>query len=209
MAKIESLVMRRRIIKELKVSFPKSFTLLELVVVIAIIAILAAIIAPNAFKAIEKAKISRAMADAKALRVGSEGYYADIGFFPPDTCRGDDPGFMKSLPYNPDSGGSPHCLSTTGLPSNWQSIVQIYWDGPYLERWPNLTPWAGKYDWNYWPSGATRYGVNIPPGCYVGVQRDYSDHNPIPASSEQIMVDKGFDIDGHVNGEAQLFIRRF
>ncbi|SHJ08964.1 prepilin-type N-terminal cleavage/methylation domain-containing protein [Desulfofundulus thermosubterraneus] len=38
----------------------KDFTLVELLVVIAIISILAAIIAPNAFKAVEKAKVARA-----------------------------------------------------------------------------------------------------------------------------------------------------
>jgi len=187
----------------------KSFTLIELIVVIAIIAILAAIIAPNAFKAIEKAKISRAMQDAKTLRAATESYYADIGFWPPDVCRGDDPGFMRPLPYNPDDGGGPHCLNATGLPPNWQTVVQNNWNGPYLEKWPNFTPWAGKYDWNYWPNGATRYGVSIPPGCYVGIQRDYSDNNPIPSSSEQIMVDKDFDADGHVNGEVQLLMVRF
>ncbi|NCC82098.1 MAG: prepilin-type N-terminal cleavage/methylation domain-containing protein [Clostridia bacterium] len=36
----------------------KGFTLVELLVVIAIIAILAAVVAPNAFKAIEKSKVT-------------------------------------------------------------------------------------------------------------------------------------------------------
>ncbi|MCF7873830.1 MAG: prepilin-type N-terminal cleavage/methylation domain-containing protein, partial [Candidatus Omnitrophica bacterium] len=48
--------------------FKRSFTLIELIVVIAIIAILAAIIAPNAFQAIEKAKIIEAIGDFKTLK---------------------------------------------------------------------------------------------------------------------------------------------
>lgn len=65
----------------------KAFTLIELIVVIAIIAILAAVVAPNAFRAIEKSKITRGMSDSKALRVASDAYYADIGFWPPDVNR--------------------------------------------------------------------------------------------------------------------------
>ena len=189
----------------------KSFTLIELIVVIAIIAILSAIVAPNAFRAIEKAKISRAKADSRVMRSAMDNYYTDIGFFPPDVCRGDDPGLMRALPWNPDSGGNPHCINTTGLPSNWQATAQTYWNGPYLDKWPHFTPWAGKYDYNYWPSGATRYGVSVPPGIYVGTQRNYADDNNtrIPPHSEQILVNDGFDGDGQVNGEAQLILRLF
>jgi len=188
-----------------------SFTLIELIVVIAIIAVLAAIVAPNAFKAIEKAKVAQAKDDAKTLRGAIANYYTDVGFFPPDVCRGDDPGLMKALPYNPDSGGGPNCINTGSLSANWQNIAQTYWDGPYLDKWPTFTPWAGKYDYNYWPSGATRYGVSIPAGVYMGVQRNYADNNNtrIPPHSEQILVNDNFDGDGHVNGEAQLILKVF
>lgn len=57
----------------------KGFTLVELLVVIAIIAILAAIIAPNAFKAIEKSKVATAEADYKAIKTAALGYYSDNG----------------------------------------------------------------------------------------------------------------------------------
>ncbi|MFA5118643.1 MAG: type II secretion system protein [Candidatus Omnitrophota bacterium] len=184
----------------------KGFTLIELIVVIAVIAILASIIAPNAFKAIEKSKISRAMGDAKAFRVGATSYYSDIGFWPPDINRGFDPGFMRPVPWNPDGYGGPMGLVTTGYPADWQARVQATWEGPYVEKWACFTPWKGKYDWNYWPTGATRYGVTVDPGCYVGIQRDYADVNGIPTHSEQSMVNSSFDADGAVNSETQLMM---
>ena len=49
----------------------RGFTLVELLVVIAIIGILAAIIAPNAFKAIEKGKVAAAEADYKAIKAAA------------------------------------------------------------------------------------------------------------------------------------------
>ena len=185
----------------------KAFTLIEIIIVIAVIGILAAIVAPNAFRVIEKSKAAKVMEDARVLRAAVEAYYTDIGFLPPDTCRGDDPGFMQPLPFNPDDGGAAHCVTTTGLPADWQAVAQERWQGPYLDKWPFFTPWAGKYDYNYWPTGTNRYGVDIPPGCYIGVQRDYNELNPIPPGSEQILVDKGFDADGHINGESQLLLK--
>ena len=60
----------------------KNFTLIELVVVIAIMAVLAAIITPNALRAIEKAKISRAAEDMNAIRAAALSFYADTGTWP-------------------------------------------------------------------------------------------------------------------------------
>jgi len=60
----------------------RAFTLIELVVVIAIIAILAAIITPNAFRAIKKAQVSKTVADMKAIKNALLTYYADTGKFP-------------------------------------------------------------------------------------------------------------------------------
>jgi general secretion pathway protein G len=57
----------------------KTFTLIELIVVIAIIAILAAIITPNAFMAIEKSKVSRIVADCKSIRTAAYNMFADTG----------------------------------------------------------------------------------------------------------------------------------
>ncbi len=116
----------------------RSFTLVELIVVIAIVAILAAIIAPNAFRAIEKAKISRAAEDMKTIKAAALAYYTDTGTWPligvGGAIRGTGAGFLT----NDDGYGNP-------VPG---------WDGPYLEKWPNnpwgdpSSPFGNKYYWD-------------------------------------------------------------
>ena len=49
----------------------KGFTLIELIVVIAIIAVLAAVVAPSAFKAIEKGKVSAGMGDWNSIKTAA------------------------------------------------------------------------------------------------------------------------------------------
>lgn len=100
----------------------KGFTLVELLVVIAIIAILAAIIAPNAFKAIEKSKVATAEADYKAIKTAALGYYTDTGKWPGTQSTGVDPGLAVATLAGVDG-----------------------FNGPYLEKWPSKNPWGGNY----------------------------------------------------------------
>ncbi len=115
----------------------KGFTLIELLVVIAIIGILAAIIAPNAFKAVEKSKIARIIADIKNIKTAGYLYYSDTGDWPRagvdfyDPGTGDENGFLYFM--EDDGSGS--------------------WDGPYLEKYPGQNPWGGTY--RYWKSYIT------------------------------------------------------
>lgn len=55
----------------------KAFTLIELLIVVAIIAILAAIAVPNFLEAQTRAKVSRAMADMRSLTTALETYHID------------------------------------------------------------------------------------------------------------------------------------
>lgn len=107
----------------------RGFTLVELLVVIAIIGILAAIIAPNAFKAIENGKVAAAEADYKAIKAAALNFYTDIGKWPDSSTEGTDPGFVTK----------------PSTPSNLTQNDLNNWNGPYLERWPSKNPWGGKY----------------------------------------------------------------
>jgi len=99
----------------------KGFTLVELLVVIAIIGILAAIIVPNAFKAIEKGKVATAEADYKAIKAAALNYYTDVGEWPEHQSANSDPGLTTNVGNKPG------------------------WNGPYLERWKDKNPWGGDY----------------------------------------------------------------
>jgi prepilin-type N-terminal cleavage/methylation domain-containing protein len=63
----------------------KAFTLIELLIVVAIIAILAAIAVPNFLEAQTRAKVSRAKADIRSLVVGVESYFVDNNNYPEGT----------------------------------------------------------------------------------------------------------------------------
>ncbi len=60
----------------------KAFTLIELLIVVAIIAILAAIAVPNFLEAQVRAKVSRAKADMRSIATGLEAYHVDNNSYP-------------------------------------------------------------------------------------------------------------------------------
>ena len=100
----------------------KAFTLIELIVVIAIIAVLAAVVAPQAFKTIEKGKTSAVVGDYKSIKTATMACYADTGNWAADADGEADGG---DLAFNQ---------------SSWTN-----WDGPYLDKWPGQNGWGGTY----------------------------------------------------------------
>ncbi|MFA5991076.1 MAG: prepilin-type N-terminal cleavage/methylation domain-containing protein [Candidatus Doudnabacteria bacterium] len=189
------------------------FTLIELLVVIAILGLLASIVLVSLNSARDKAKSATAISNQRELQKGVELYNLDMGFYPPDVNRGWDPGLFKRLPYNKDLGNdcdtnSTDCPICTTCPADWINQVRTKWKGPYIQ-WPNLAPWGGKYDYNNWNATTTRYGCDVPPGIYIGTQRNYDDSNPLPIKEEQWMVNQGLDGDNCLNGESEMTLIRY
>lgn len=61
----------------------RAFTLIELLIVVAIIAILAAIAVPNFLEAQTRSKVSRSQADMRSVATAMEAYYVDHNEYPP------------------------------------------------------------------------------------------------------------------------------
>ena len=153
-----------------------SFTLIELIVVIAIIAILAAIIAPNAFRAIEKAKVAEFVSDLQAIKTATLAFYADTGFWPPNTgCGYCSCSFLASCGPHPSATGldpflgPPSFLWPTCGDGTPQGNGYTGWNGPYLEKWKRFLPWNGDshcsngiYEYDNWGSGIWVAGDCIP-----------------------------------------------
>lgn len=110
----------------------KGFTSTELLIVLAIIAMLSVVVAPSSLRAIENAKVTKAISDISTFHSATMAYYTDIGSFPADAGTGYDPGFNTS--YN----------KTVSTISNWQ--------GPYVSMSASngqlpKNPWGGSYDY--------------------------------------------------------------
>ena len=103
-----------------------------MLVVISIIAILAAVIVPNAFKAIEKAKIARIISDCKNIEQIALTHYVDTGEWPR---------IQQKHPTLMQPAGS--MISLIKNESNVPS-----WDGPYLDAQP-MNPLGGGYGFGF------------------------------------------------------------
>ena len=100
------------------------FTLIEVLVVVAILAILAAIVVPRIMDRPDEAKAVAAKADIGAIVQSLKLYRLDNGFYP-STDQG-----LGALVQRP---------STPPVPPNWKQ-------GGYLERLPK-DPWGSDYQY--------------------------------------------------------------
>jgi len=98
------------------------FTLIEVLVVIAVIAMLAALVAPNVFQHVGTAKDATARSQIELLGAALDAYRLDNGRYP-STDQG-----LDALQVEP---------SIQPLPSNWR--------GPYLRKAVPVDPWGTPF----------------------------------------------------------------
>ena len=103
----------------------RGFTLLEIIVVVAIIAILAAYIAPKVAGRVDDARISKAKSDIRTLESALDFYKLD-NFDYPSTAQG-----LDALVTKPSGGDL----------RNWR-------DGGYIKKL-NKDPWGNDYRYAY------------------------------------------------------------
>ena len=96
----------------------KAFTLMELIVVIAIIVILIGAAVPATRNARSQAQQARASADSETIKTAALMLHNDTGSWPPTGNAGND------------------------LIANYSSWPG--WNGPYLDQWKN-DPWGSAY----------------------------------------------------------------
>ena len=168
-----------------------AFTLIELIVVIAIIAVLGSIIAPNAFRAIEKAKLARVETDSKAIKTAAFAMYADTGMWPGSN-------------WNDDAATDPLAGAAPGdgfVARGNDPDVPASWDGPYLEKWQR-NPWGGLYYWDY--NAADQNGDGIGNEHVLWVDNGWNNPGRIPLDS-RTKLDQHLD-DGNLHaGSIQVW----
>lgn len=95
------------------------YSLLEILVVMAIISLLATLVAPRLFSQVDKSKITTAKSQAKSLRLALDSYWLDTGRYPTQ-----------------DEG-------LTSLINNVASDPG--WAGPYMDGELPRDPWGNSY----------------------------------------------------------------
>ena len=109
-----------------KSSFKVGFTLVEMLVVLAILALLLTLAAPKYFNSIERAKEAALKQDLNTLRDSIDKYYADNGRYPATLEDLVDKKYIRSLPIDPITNSRDTWLLTPPEPPLEGDIFDIH-----------------------------------------------------------------------------------
>ncbi len=141
---------------QIRPSTPRAFTLIELLIVVAIIAILAAIAVPNFLEAQTRAKVSRSKADMRSTATAVESYRVDNNRYPIPSNK-----FGEQVPIDsPDA--TPVFTTKTSI---FLTTPIAYITTRFNEPFPALNESAEDAQYHL---GTLFYYLETTPGLYPG-----------------------------------------
>ena len=155
----------------------KGFTIIELIVVIAIIAMLAASLLPSVQNMVTRSRATRTAGELRTIKDAMNRYLIDVGSYPP---------------YIGAFTGS--WGADVGLVSRGAVIGShlANWNGPYLETWPVKTPMG--------PIGGTAVGAYYIHPPIVG----WIDYDGIGGNDRWIHMNPDPPYDNYLSSRAQI-----
>ena len=119
----------------------RGFSLLEMLVVLAIMGLLAALVAPRLFNQVDKSKLTVAETQARSLMTALETLKLDIGRYPTSE---EGLSLLVSRPQD--------------------AVAARQWMGPYMDEGVPVDPWGNPYA--YAPAGIDESGFQQKPFVY-------------------------------------------
>ena len=122
-------------------SYPSGFTLVELLVVMAIIAVLLTIAAPRYFNSVERSKEAVLRQDLNVMRDAIDKFYGDTGDYPRDLAELVEKRYLRAIPVDPLTESSetwvilPPPDSTEGLYDVHSGAEEESKDGTSYAAW--------------------------------------------------------------------------
>jgi len=125
----------------------RAFTLIELLIVVAIIAILAAIAVPNFLEAQVRAKVSRAKSDMRSMATALESYKVDTNWYPMDQAYYWGRSILDQMPSPPLNLLTSPVAYITSIPRDAFALKS---GGGVSDGGPDDYGYKSDRDWRLW-----------------------------------------------------------